>query len=761
VTHTSSPRRALAVAGLAAAQLPLTAMPALAFTEPVSAPLSAPTGLTPDDSAAAYPHAIRKTVKLDWAPVSGASGYRVEVGRDSTWSDDPVFTQDVASSELTLPVSLPHASYVWRVAALKGTTLGHWSSEEGQAHSEAEFTRGWTDVPGQIAPTTSVFGYFPEFSWTPVDGASAYEVQVSDTNYNTPAPVQTDPTQYVAPGKVDTCFTARTRVTFFTEHVQHGEANAGPCSSTLLGDGSARWWRVRALDNFVEAAKDVTTSPGAGGISQNPPKTADKPDPTVGSDCQGDTGGTCTPTNPAEFGSWSDWTGFSVGLFTPTNVDLQTPVPTATVAQDPDNACTVVASTDPGEHAVCRDFPTVTWDPVSGAAFYRVTVALDAAMSNVQRIVDTSGLSWTPTDSWADSTPGTSYYYTVQACQPDACGFVTTTPPSFKKVTPRPTLGTKPGVTGDVTLSWNSCAAILAAASGQDESQDAFAYHVQVAKAANPSYDATVLDTKVDQTYLTLTDALSDGDYVWRVQVVDTSGHKLPWSYSQAFTRDATPPKVVSVSPSSRVATKQSLKVVFSETVTGLNSATVTAVNGATTAPTTLSVGGDGRSATLVPTKPFVPGASYVIHVASSVKDLSNNVAVAVGPGFTVNPIVDDKNAAVTFSAGWTRLASSNAYGGTFVQSATAGRYLTMPFSGPAVAVVGCLGPNSGYADISVGSVKKRVSLYRSYSGCGVKLASLTGLGSGTHTVKVVVVGAHTAKSKGNNVGIDFLTAGA
>ena len=77
------------------------------------------------------------------------------------------------------------------------------------------------------------------------------------------------------------------------------------------------------------------------------------------------------------------------------------------------------------------------------------------------------------------------------------------------------------------------------------------------------------------------------------------------------------------------------------------------------------------------------------------------------------------------------------------------------------MSVVACLGPASGYADVTVGSVKKRVSLYRSYSGCNVKVASLTGLGAGVHTVKVTVVGSHTAKSKGNAVGIDYLAASA
>ena len=751
MTHIS--RRLVAASALTAALVPLSALPALASTEPVAAPLAAPSGLTPDDSAAAYPHTALKTVKLDWAPVSGATGYRVEVGRDSTWSDDPVLTQDVAVSELTLPVWLPHASYVWRVAALKGSTLGHWSSEEGQAHSEAEFTRGWTVAPTQIAPTSAVTGVLPEFSWTPVPSASAYEVQVSDTDLTSAG------TNYLAAGNVDTCFTTRTRVTFFTEHVQQGEANPGACESTLLGDGSPVWWRVRALDNYVDSADDVETKPAADGISQNPPSGTT--DATIGSDCQTDPGNLgCTPSNPAEFGDWTTWQPFSSTATTSGTLDLGAPVVTASVASDPDHLCTVTSAA-PGERATCRDFPTIRWSPAPGAVFYRVTVGLDAGMSNVQRIADLYGTSWTPTDAWADSTPGTSYYYTVQACGDSACGVVTSNPPSFRKVTPRLTVGAAPSAHGDVTLSWQSYAAALAAASGQAESQDAFAYRVQIASASHPAYDATVLDTKVDQTYLTPPDGLGDGDFVWRVQPVDTSGHRLPWSLSQAFTRDNTAPKVLSVSPSSRIGTKQSVKVTFSEVVTGLATGKVTAVTSDGTAPTSLTVGGDGRTATLVPTSTYVPGAVYTIHVDPAVKDLSGNAAAAVGPTFSVSPIVDDKNAAMHFSSGWSRLSSSNAYGGSFLQASASGSYVTSQFAGSAVSVVACLGPKSGYADIAVGATKKRVNLYRSYSGCGVKVASLTGLGSGVHTVKVTAVGAHSSASKGTAVGVDFVVAGS
>jgi hypothetical protein len=284
---------------------------------------------------------------------------------------------------------------------------------------------------------------------------------------------------------------------------------------------------------------------------------------------------------------------------------------------------------------------------------------------------------------------------------------------------------------------------------------------VQVATSIHPSYDATVDDAQVDQESYSPTTNLGDGSFVWRVQAVDSFGNMLPWSKSQAFVRDTTPPRAVSASPSAGIGPKQAVKVTFSEPVTGVSASTLTAVTSSTTAPVSVQVAGDGRSATLVPTRPWVAGASYAVRLLPSVKDAVGNSAVATGPAFTVTRTVDDGSGGLLFGTGWSLLSSSNAHGGTFHRSATASRSLTMAFHGSSVTLVGCLGPRNGYATVAVGGVAKRFGLYRSYSGCGVRIGSLTGLGAGTHTVKVTVVGSHPAGAAGNNVDVDYLAVGA
>lgn len=793
---------AAAVAGLVGGSFAAAEL-ASASTEPVTAPLAAPVGLSPDDCldktvtpqrdtdagcSASRPFPAMKNVMLDWAPVTGATGYRVQVGTDSTWSDDPVLTQDVLQSELTLPASLPHSTYVWRVAALKAGALGHWSSESTQDQPEAQFTRAWHDAPTPLAPAqgSTTTTDRSTFSWSPVLGASAYEVQVS-TSRDFPRTANASPDTTPSPTAdsqaspvTNYCYTARTRFTPFTEDVRNTDDAPGACVFTPFAAGTPLFWRVRPLDRFVDAAPDVETTPAStAGVSYLPP--AQQPtDPDIAKECPGSAsvtpstapsatasataqavapsgadavkGPDCAPTHPSELGTWSAVTSF-------TEQPAAQPVPactaglvcTTTLAQEPNGLCTVSnAGAVDAEKAVCRDFPTISWGAVAGATRYRVNIALDEQFSNIQRIVDTSGLSWTPNDSWRDSTAATSYYYAVQACTSSGCGAVTSTPPAFRKVTAPLTAGAKPGPTGEFALTWTTYAAALTTATSA-ATQDAYAYHVQIATADHASYDAVVDEVTVDASRYVPLKALPDGSYVWRVQAVDGSLHRLPWSTSQAFVRDTTPPTIASVTPASNVAVTQPLTVTFSEPVTGVSASTLTLVPAS---PASVRVV-DATTAVLTPTTALKPGATYDVVTSSDIADLVGNAATGTGRSVSVNPLVDDGSKALAYAGTWRALNSSNAVGGTY-HSGSAGGNASVVFVGTRVTVIGCLAPANGYLDVYVDGVRKtRVSTYRSYSGCGVTLAAVGGLARTSHTLKLVVVGAKPSASKGLAVGLD------
>ena len=234
--------------------------PVVTGTSAAAAPLQAPPVVGPSDAATAL-----KDVVLDWAPVAGASSYVVQVGTDEQWSDTPTMELTTVASRLTLPTSLPHASYVWRVAAVSGQGQGRWSTG-------GTFTRGWSAAPQLLSPVGGVVDpavAVPAFRWTPVPSASEYQLQLSTSPYFD-APYRTG-----AGTGTESCFTTRTTVTPFNGQASRKDS-AGACSFTLLGSTSAPLhWRVRALDRVADDVAPVDTTPVVDeGVTSQPPAKA-------------------------------------------------------------------------------------------------------------------------------------------------------------------------------------------------------------------------------------------------------------------------------------------------------------------------------------------------------------------------------------------------------------------------------------------------------------------------------------------------------
>lgn len=732
MTRSYRRRAILGITAVAAALLPLATTPAFASTEVVAAPLPAPTGLSPADDPSTFPQTVRKDIVLSWNPVAGATGYRVQFGRDDTWSDTPTGSFDVVNTAFALPPGNTYQTYTWRVAALKGTAVGHWTSESTNSLNRAQFTKGWRQGPGSLSVTFTGAG-IPTFSWTGVPGASLYKVAIS------PKPLTIKDFE-TAPDKGALCSTVRNRLTPVLDGGAYAEGVGAGSDACKIGldPSTTYYWGVQGVDE-------------AAGSDGGPEKTL-------------------TPVS-------SFVTPGAVG---PSGVPAGAPTVTS-LGSDPEGLCAIENAAP--ERAVCNDVPTIRWSPVAGAGYYYVTLSPDSLFQSVVDIIKTSATEWTTQRSWSEMSPSMAMYYDVQACSdidPDpavtneVCNFSTAR--SFRKVSPRLSGLSTPPASGRFGLTWTSYAQVLAAAEhpsagpANTASQDAKGYHLQVAKSDHPSFDTTVLDVTTDapltaagrftasggNTYIP--DSLADGSYLWRVQAVDGAGNKLPWSLSVPFTRDGVPPKLVSVTPSSNASTTGALKLTFSEPVTGVSASSVTVSPAApmsvvVTSPTT---------ATITPTSPLRPGATYTLAVTSAVQDGVGNTAVPTGPHFSVNPLVDDGNPAISYSSGWRLGSATNAVGGHFHSAAPTSSVhplATMAFRGTGVSVTSCLGPANGYIDTYVDSVHKaRTSTYRSYSGCGIKILGLTGLAPGQHTVRVIAVGTHVAASKGSAVALDAFT---
>ena len=462
---------AVAATALVAAGLtPLTGGAAAA------SPPSAPVVVGPSDATP-----VLKEVVLDWDASQGAGSYVVQVGTDERWSDDPTLELTTIGTRLTLPGSLPHASYVWRVAAVGPDGQGRWSGN-------GTFTRGWgaASTPlapfGQVAQTDGV----PTFRWSPVATASEYQLQVSTSQFfDAPFRSQSDVV-------TESCFTTRTAITPFNGQAQAKNNGVGDCFFSLLGTGENRFWRVRPLDHVVDDAGEVNTTPVVDeGISSQPPAKMNEldttacpappgtaaspkasaapaasaspapsasasavPGPTPTASAAPETAGGCEPANTVEKGPWSNAASFN-HLFPA----APRPVPNY---RDLAEVGRPTLSTDVCRDAVCRDFPTVSWSAVPGAEWYRLYVALDATYTNIHEIIETPGLTWTPTAQWRDSTAGASYYVIVQPCTTSRTapepGFTTgrspgcdepSAPAVFRKTSPK-LATTKPD---DATLS--------------------------------------------------------------------------------------------------------------------------------------------------------------------------------------------------------------------------------------------------------------------------------------------------------------------
>lgn len=136
----------------------------------------------------------------------------------------------------------------------------------------------------------------------------------------------------------------------------------------------------------------------------------------------------------------------------------------------------------------------------------------------------------------------------------------------------------------------------------------------------------------------------------------------------------------------------------------------------------------------------LTPGSTYLFAVAA--KDGAGNWSqYSYGPTFGVG-MWQENSGYVSYSTGWTASAWTSASGGYLDLSATAGASASFTFAGRNVAWIGTKSTNRGQAYIYLdGTYVKTVDLYAAATQARVVLASYVWPTSGTHTMKVVVVG--------------------
>ncbi len=153
--------------------------------------LTAPVLRSPGDGATGVP--LRAT--LTWAPVQGATSYRVQASKSGTSLFPLVDYDGITGTSATFSSDLaPQTSYWWRIAALNSNGMGPWSPT-WDFTTEAEAAQPATPTgakpaspaptkPGIPAPSRPAKGAkgvstVPLLDWAAVNGASTYRVQVA------------------------------------------------------------------------------------------------------------------------------------------------------------------------------------------------------------------------------------------------------------------------------------------------------------------------------------------------------------------------------------------------------------------------------------------------------------------------------------------------------------------------------------------------------------------------------------------------------
>lgn len=210
-----------------------------------------------------------RDVVLQWRPMAGAARYEVEVSPNGDWANNLLYDIVTDSTTWSPAKTLNNASYFWRVRGTDNAgNNSQWSDSSGSAW---QFNVVPLAAPQLISPyanptSPTVKNANFKLSWTPVPGAGAYEIQVSDN------------VGFAGVGTSQSCFTTHTDWSPYTYETPPG-TEPGPASqcplnqlnqSTLTG-ATTLYWHVRAIDNYTQGETADPWSTSAFTQTNKPP----------------------------------------------------------------------------------------------------------------------------------------------------------------------------------------------------------------------------------------------------------------------------------------------------------------------------------------------------------------------------------------------------------------------------------------------------------------------------------------------------------
>jgi hypothetical protein len=123
------------------------------------------------------------SLTLAWLAVSGATSYNIQVSSNANFSNTVANLTGVSATSTLVSNLTQGTTYYWRVSASNAAGVGAWSNVFSFATASAVPPPVGTvlSVPTLQLPADRATGISrtPTLTWTPIQGAISYEVQVS------------------------------------------------------------------------------------------------------------------------------------------------------------------------------------------------------------------------------------------------------------------------------------------------------------------------------------------------------------------------------------------------------------------------------------------------------------------------------------------------------------------------------------------------------------------------------------------------------
>ena len=174
-------------------------------------------------------------------------------------------------------------------------------------------------------------------------------------------------------------------------------------------------------------------------------------------------------------------------------------------------------------------------------------------------------------------------------------------------------------------------------------------------------------------------------------------------------------------------------------------------------------VSGNVRTARVRPLEPLVLGETYeaVVNPATApvlVVDRSANPVPTATQGFVTPTEVEDDSPAISYT--WRTASSARAKGGRYAVEHRAGATASFAFVGGSVTWYTAVGPDRGKAAVSIDGVRRGTfDAYAARADFGVA-RTFDGLGPGSHTITIRVLGRARASATDTQVVVDAFRAG-